>query len=176
MKKAFNCLFLLTVLFGASLFAQIKVGDDAPTFFIRDLNEKKFFLSDTLELHKPIVLSFFATWCGPCKIEMPILDTLSREYSDVNFYLINVSGLTQGTTKLKEDPIKVQNLINKLGISLPVLMDKYGKIAEKYEVKSLPRLVVIDPEGKLYYIHDGYKKGDEKKLKDKLTELAVVKK
>ena len=176
MKKIFNCFFLLTVLFGASLFAQIKVGDDAPTFFVRDLNEKKFFLSDTLELHKPIVLSFFATWCAPCKIEMPILDTLSREYSDVHFYLINVSGLTQGSAKLKEDPIKVQNLITKLGIILPVLMDKYGKIAEKYEVKSLPRLVVIDPEGKLYYIHDGYKKGDEKKLKDKLTELAVVKK
>ena len=156
-------------------FAQIKVGDDAPTFFVRDLNEKKFFLSDTLELHKPIVLSFFATWCGPCKIEMPILDTLSREYSDVHFYLINVSGLTQGSAKLKEDPIKVQELITKLGISLPVLMDKYGKIAEKYEVKSLPRLVVIDPEGKLYYIHDGYKKGDETKLKDKLTELAIVK-
>ena len=175
MNKIFNCLFSLTVLFGASLFAQIKVGDDAPTFFVRDLNEKKFFLSDTLELHKPIVLSFFATWCAPCKIEMPILDTLSREYSDVHFYLINVSGLTQGSAKLKEDPIKVQNLINKLGISLPVLMDKYGKIAEKYEVKSLPRLVVIDPEGKLYYIHDGYKKGDETKLKDKLTELAIVK-
>ena len=156
-------------------FAQIKVGDDAPTFFVRDLNEKKFFLSDTLELHKPIVLSFFATWCAPCKIEMPILDTLSREYRDVHFYLINVSGLTQGSAKLKEDPIKVQNLITKLGISLPVLMDKYGKIAEKYEVKSLPRLVVIDPEGKLHYIHDGYKKGDETKLKDKLTELAVVK-
>jgi len=168
---------IMYIIFILSLcFSQIKVGDDAPTFFVRDLNEKKFFLSDTLELHKPIVLSFFATWCAPCKIEMPILDTLSREYSDVHFYLINVSGLTQGSAKLKEDPIKVQNLITKLGISLPVLMDKYGKIAEKYEVKSLPRLVVIDPEGKLYYIHDGYKKGDETKLKDKLTELAVVKK
>jgi len=167
---------IMYIIFILSLcFSQIKVGDDAPTFFVRDLNEKKFFLSDTLELHKPIVLSFFATWCAPCKIEMPILDTLSREYSDVHFYLINVSGLTQGSAKLKEDPIKVQNLITKLGISLPVLMDKYGKIAEKYEVKSLPRLVVIDPEGKLYYIHDGYKKGDETKLKDILTEFANVK-
>ena len=112
MFKNFN----LSLIFITSICtAQIKVGDEAPTFFVRDLNEKKFFLSDTLELHKPIVLSFFATWCAPCKIEMPILDTLSREYSDVHFYLINVSGLTQGSAKLKEDPIKVQKLINKLG-------------------------------------------------------------
>ena len=173
MFKNFN----LSLIFITSICtAQIKVGDEAPTFFVRDLNEKKFFLSDTLELHKPIVLSFFATWCAPCKIEMPILDTLSREYSDVHFYLINVSGLTQGSAKLKEDPIKVQELIAKLGISMPVLMDKYGKIAEKYEIKSLPRLVVIDPKGKLNYIHDGYKKGDETKLKDILTEFANVKK
>ncbi|MDP6853719.1 MAG: TlpA disulfide reductase family protein [Candidatus Marinimicrobia bacterium] len=158
------------------LSAQLKVGDPAPTFFVRDIAHQNFFLSDTLKLNKPTVLSFFATWCGPCRVEMPALDTLSQSYSDINFYLVNVSGLTQGKTKMKEDPEKVKKLIDDLGVTLQVLMDKYGKVAEKYGVKSLPRLVVIDQKSKVHYIHDGYAPGDEKKLKEVLDKLTVAKK
>lgn len=156
--------------------SEIKVGDDAPTFFLRDLEEKNFFFSDTLKLGKPTVLSFFATWCGPCRVEMPVLDTLSHHYKDINFYLVDVSGITQGKTKLKEDPEKVKMMVESLGVKLQVLMDKYGKVAEKYEVKSLPRLVVIDQKSKVHFIHDGYALGDEKKLKEVLDKLTVAKK
>ena len=156
--------------------AELKIGDDAPTFFVRDLTEKNFFLSDILKLGKPTVLSFFATWCIPCRAEMPELDTLSQSYKDVNFYLVNVSGLTQGKTKMKEDPEKVNMMVDKLGVDLKVLMDKYGKVAEKYGVKSLPRLVVIDQKSKVHYIHDGYDPGDENKLKEILDKLVDAKK
>ena len=103
---------VISILIGASLaFAELKVGDPAPTFFVRDLTDKSFFLSDTLKLGKPIVLSFFATHCIPCRAEMPQLDTLSREYTNVNFYLVDVSG------KIKEDPVKVKELVTKLGVN-----------------------------------------------------------
>ena len=162
---------VISILIGASLaFAELKVGDPAPTFFVRDLTEKSFFLSDTLKLGKPIVLSFFATHCIPCRAEMPQLDTLSREYTNVNFYLVDVSG------KIKEDPVKVKELVTKLGVNLQVLMDKYGKVAEKYSVKSLPRLVVIDQKSKVNHIHDGYVPGDENKLKEILDKLTDAKK
>ena len=168
--------FLLSILLTTSLFAELKVGDDAPTFFVRDLTEKNFFFSDTLKTGKPAVLSFFATWCGPCRVEMPVLDTLSQSYSDINFYLVDVSGLTQGKSKMKEDPEKVKIMVESLGVTLQVLMDKYGKVAEKYGVKSLPRLVVIDDKSTVHYIHDGYAPGDEKKLKEVLDKLANAKK
>ena len=158
------------VLLASSLFAELKIGDDAPTFFVRDLTEQNFFFSDTLKTGKPAVLSFFATWCGPCRVEMPVLDTLSQSYSDINFYLVDVSG------KIKEDPVKVKELVTKLGVNIQVLMDKYGKVAEKYGVKSLPRLVVIDQKSKVHHIHDGYAPGDEKKLKEVLDKLTDVKK
>ena len=168
---------VIPILIAASfVFAELKIGDDAPTFFVRDLQEKNFFLSDTLKLNKPIVLSFFATWCVPCRAEMPELDTLSQSYKDINFYLVNVSGLTQGKAKMKEDPKLVKMMVDKLGVTLQVLMDKYGKVAEKYEVKSLPRLVVIDAKSKVHYIHDGYKPGDENKLQEVLDKLTVAKK
>ena len=167
---------LLAILLSSSLLAEFKVGDDAPTFFVRDLAEKNFFFSDTLKLEKPTVLSFFATWCIPCRAEMPELDTLSQGFKDVNFYLVNVSGLTQGKTKMKEDPKKVRMMVEHLGVNLKVLMDKYGKVAEKYGVKALPLLVVIDKKSKVHYIHDGYAPGDEKKLKEVLNKLTDAKK
>ncbi len=157
-------------------FAELKIGDDAPTFFVRDLTEQNFFFSDTLKTGKPAVLSFFATWCGPCRVEMPVLDTLSQSYSDINFYLVDVSGLTQGKSKMKEDPAKVKIMVESLGVTLQVLMDKYGKVAEKYGVKSLPRLVVIDAKSTVHYIHDGYAPGDENKLKEVLDKLTDAKK
>ena len=160
----------------STLMSNIKIGDDAPTFFVRDLAEKNFFFSDTLKTGNPAVLSFFATWCVPCRAEMPELDTLSHSYKDINFYLVNVSGLTQGKTKMKEDPEKVKMMVDKLGVNLKVLMDKYGKVAEKYGVKSLPRLVVIDKKSKVHYIHDGYDPGDENKLKEILDKLVDAKK
>ena len=167
---------IIFILLSSSLMSQIKVVAEAPTFFVRDLTEKNFFLSDTLKLGKPTVLSFFATWCGPCRLEMPQLDTLSHSYKNVNFYLVDVSGLTQGKAKMKEDPEKVKMMVDKLGVNLKVLMDKYGKVAEKYGVKSLPRLVVIDAKSTVHYIHDGYAPSDEKKLKEVLDKLADAKK
>ena len=162
---------VISILIAASFaFAELKVGDEAPTFFVRDLTEKNFFFSDSLKLGRPTVLSFFATHCIPCRAEMPELDTLSREYSNISFYLVDVSG------KIKEDPVKVKKMVTKLGIDMKVLMDKYGKVAEKYGVKSLPRLVVIDAKSTVHYIHDGYAPGDENKLKEVLDKLADAKK
>ena len=167
---------LITILLSSTLMAELKVGDEAPTFFVRDLAGKNFFLSDTLKLEKPTVLSFFATWCVPCRAEMPELDTLSQSHKNINFYLVNVSGLTQGKAKMREDPKLVKIMVDKLGVSLQVLMDKYGKVAEKYGVKSLPRLVVIDQKSTVHYIHDGYAPGDENKLKEILDKLTDAKK
>ena len=81
---------LIAILLSSTLMSQIKVGDEAPTFFVRDLQEKNFFLSDTLKLNKPTVLSFFATWCVPCRAEMPELDTLSQSYNGVQLNLMDL--------------------------------------------------------------------------------------
>jgi len=93
-------------------FAELKIGDDAPTFFVRDLTGQNFFFSDTLKTGKPAVLSFFATWCGPCRVEMPVLDTLSQSCKNINFYLVDISGLTQGKSKMKEYPEKVKMMVD----------------------------------------------------------------
>ena len=146
------------------LFAELKVGDAAPTFYQRTLEEKHFFMSDTLETGKPIILSFFATWCIPCREELPVLDSIRLQYPEMKFYLVDVSGLNTNGKIMVEDSLQVAKMINFLKVDMLVLMDLYGKTAEKYSVKELPTLIVIDPKGLISYVHTGYTKGDENEL------------
>ena len=125
----------------------IKVGDQAPSFFLTTLDGRKFFLSDELTIGKPILLNFFATWCGPCKKELPDIYALSQTHKNVSFYLIDVSNLEQNGKKLVEKPKDVIALLEKMKINLPVLMDKYGLIAEKFDAIVLPKTVIINPSG-----------------------------
>ena len=145
----------------------------APTFFARTLENKNFYLSDELKKENPIVLSFFATWCGPCRVEMPVLDSISTEFPHISFYLVNVSGLEQGGVKFKEDPVKVKAMVEYLKVDIPVIMDKYGLTAEKYGALILPTLVVIDQDGKIIYEHTGYKRGDELALIELLRKFEI---
>ena len=151
-------------LFISVAFSALPENQVAPTFFLRTLDDEAFFLSDEIKKGQPIVLSFFATWCVPCRMEMPELQKLSGELTDVSFYLINVSNLNQDGTKLKEDPVKVREMVESLKVELPVLMDKYAMTAEKYEAFILPRLVVIDQKGVIVHSSYGYNK--DKGLKE----------
>ena len=151
----------------------LKVGDVAPTFYLNTLDSKRFYLSKVLQKKTPIVLSFFATWCEPCKKEMPVLEKLSKEFKETDFYLINVSNLVQGNKKLKEDPKLVQRMIEGLKLTMPVLMDKYALVAKKYDALVLPRLAIIGSDGKIAYLHTGYEPEDEKDIIAILNKLKL---
>ena len=155
---------LVPIILFSFVFPELKVGDIAPTFFLRTLEEDSFFMSDTLEKGSPIILSFFATWCIPCREEIPVIDSVRQEFPNMKFYLVDVSGLNTNGKAMIEDSLMVAKMINFLKVDILVLMDIYGKTAEKYAVKELPTLIVIDPEGKISYVHTGYTKGDENEL------------
>jgi len=136
-------------------------NEKAPTFYLRTLDNNDFFLSEELERGNPIILSFFATWCAPCKKEMPIIDSLALEYDDIDFYFVNVNGIAN---QPPETSIKIKELIKSLKINVTVLLDLNTKIFEKYNGKVLPRTIVINSSGNIVYQRDGYKKGDEIEL------------
>ena len=140
----------------------IKVGDDAPPISLFKLESNKYFRSKELLGDKNLVVSFFATWCGPCAQEIPELIKMSKEFGD-DFHFI--------LSDIEEDQEKVKNYVTKKGISLEVILDSYGVIFERYGGKELPLTVVIDKKGKITYYQSGYKKGYEKKLKKHLKSL-----
>ena len=125
------------------------VGKEAPTFSLPDLKQQYVTLRDLCgpKLNKPwinktkqvVVLSFFATWCNPCMKEIPHLEKIKEKFSgqSVKFFLIDVG----------EEDAKLQEFLVLNTIKLDILVDRYNKLAEKYDALTLPRLYVIDKEG-----------------------------
>ena len=140
----------------------LKVGDQAPPISLFKLESNKYFRSKELLGEKNLVVSFFATWCVPCAKEIPELIKMSKEFEDdFQFILVDVNE--------KRDLVKKH--VAEKGITLQVILDKYGKVFESFSGVTLPLLVVIDKKGKITYHNTGYVTGDEKKLKKHLKTL-----
>jgi thiol-disulfide isomerase/thioredoxin len=91
---------------------------------------------------KPVVLVFWASWCGPCRAEVPHVNQLHRGVGDSAHVVGINAGESQGT---------VLEMVRLLGIEYPVVLDASGSIARDYEAHSLPMVVVLDPEGRVRY-------------------------
>lgn len=136
-------------------------GSCMPEFTLATLSGQT--VSSKELLGKIVVLNFWATWCGPCRQELPILQHIESSISrdDVLFYAINTEG----------KPETVRNFIDDTTLSLPVLMDEEGQVAEKFGVISIPRTFVIDKTGKVRFVHRGFSNSLGLRLKAELEEL-----
>lgn len=153
---------LLIISIGYSADINLKVGDAAPPISLFKLESNKYFRSKELLGEKNLVVSFFATWCVPCAKEIPELIKMSKEFGDdFQFILVDVN----------EKRALVKKHVDKKGITLQVILDKYGKVFESFSGVTLPLLVVIDKKGVITYHHTGYVKGDEKNLLKHLKTL-----
>jgi peroxiredoxin len=143
-------LFCLTLL--SPVYAQPQVGEKVPGFITSTLDGKRIALKDYWEQQgkKVLVLSFFATWCQPCKEDLRYLQTVQDQHGDKGIQVLCI--LTQDSSK--ESAVK--EFMGKLGINLPVLMDEYGVIGKRYVVTALPCNFVVDKDGILKAKYFGY--------------------
>ncbi len=137
--KLFNILALL-ILFSVSATAQVKEGENAPNFTLKNLDGKEISLNQFRGKH--VLINFWATWCGPCKIEMPSLEALYERFKDRNFVLLAISNDMFGANIVKPF-VKAHN------INFPVLLDQRLKVSNAFGVVSLPTTFMIDPQGKI---------------------------
>jgi len=139
------------------------IGKKAPSISLFRLDNNKYFRSKNYIGKEILVVSFFATWCGPCMVEIPKLHELadSLDQSKFEFILINV----------KEKEHEVGPFVKNKGFTLTVLIDKYAVCFESFGGQIMPLTVVIDKKGMITYYHVGYKDGDEKKLAEHLKSL-----
>lgn len=118
----------------------------APDFIVYDSEGNEVALSDFLG--QPVVLNFWASWCGPCKSEMPDFQEVYEEYGEeVQFLMVNLTDGSQETVESASDYIANN------GYSFPVYFDKDLSAARTYVVNSVPRTYFIDAEG---YLVDSY--------------------
>lgn len=118
----------------------LKVEERAPSFALVTLEGEEVTLEDFRG--KKILLNFWATWCPPCKEEMPYMQELFEDYKKDDFVVLAVNVTI--TEKNRDD---VDKFITEHELSFPILMDESGKVARQYEVLSYPTSYFIDSDG-----------------------------
>ncbi len=100
-----------------------------------------------------VMINFWASWCGPCRQEMPLLEDIYKKYNKLGFTLIGVN--VEPDSKAADDWLKATP------VTFPVGYDKDSKVSQLFSVAGMPTTVIIDRKGNVRYRHVSYKPGDE---------------
>jgi peroxiredoxin len=140
-KLAVSALFAGNI---ATTQAALNVGDPLP-----DLSSYKLegSLPDSLK-GKVVVLDFWASWCGPCAESFPVMDELQNKYKDQGLVVLAVS--------VDEKAAKMENFMKKNPVAFTVLRDAEHKLVATAEPETMPTSFLIDREGKVRYLHNGF--------------------
>jgi thiol-disulfide isomerase/thioredoxin len=110
-----------------------------------------------------VLINFWATWCGPCRKEMPLLEQIQKKYASLGFTMLGVN--------VEEDTTMMDAFLKDVPVSFPILLDPANGVSKLYNVAAMPSTVIVDRKGNVRYIHQGYKPGDESKYQDMIRQL-----
>jgi thiol-disulfide isomerase/thioredoxin len=110
-----------------------------------------------------VLINFWATWCGPCRKEMPLLEQIQKKYAPLGFTLLGVN--------VEEDTAMMDTFLKDVPVTFPILLDPANGVSKLYDVSAMPSTVIVDRKGNIRYIHHGYKPGDESKYQDMIRQL-----
>jgi len=110
-----------------------------------------------------VMVNFWATWCGPCREEMPHLEALYQRYSGLGFTLLGVN--------VEEDASGADEFLAGTPVSFPILFDPENEVSKRYNVVAMPSTVLIDRSGNMRFIHHGYKPGYENDYQSQIRAL-----
>lgn len=135
--------------------------EQAPDFTLKSSNGKNLKLS---ELRGEVVMiNFWASWCGPCRQEMPLLEELYAQYQPLGFTLLGIN--------VEEDSSKAKEMLEDIPVSFPVLFDNQSTVSKLYDVVAMPSTILIDRSGNVRYLHHGYKPGYEETYQQQVRTL-----
>lgn len=115
----------------------IAIGQAAPDFELQTIEGKSYKLSDLKG--KPVMINFFATWCPPCRAEMPALQEAFAEYEAEGFIILAVN--------LNESDVAIRSFIERYNLTFPIIVDKQDKVSKAYDIVPLPTSYFVDRNG-----------------------------
>jgi peroxiredoxin len=110
-----------------------------------------------------VMINFWASWCGPCRQEMPLLDELYSQYQPMGFTVLGVN--------VEEDSTRAKAMLENVPVTFPVLFDNKSKVSRLYNVVAMPSTVLVDRDGNVRYLHQGYKPGLEETYQQQVRAL-----
>jgi peroxiredoxin len=160
MLRAFS-VFVMTMLVASLAYAATLSGP-APNFTLQSNAGQQVSLASLKG--KVVMVNFWATWCVPCRQEMPHLEALYQRYESLGFELLAVNvekNNAEGARKwLEETPV-----------TFPVLFDPENQVTKLYKVQTMPSTVLIGRDGTMRFIHHGYKPGYENEYQTQVRAL-----
>ncbi|MEO2177768.1 MAG: TlpA disulfide reductase family protein [bacterium] len=154
------CLFFSILFFPSSVMA-VELDQPAPDFTLKSMSGENLRLEELRG--KVVLINFWASWCGPCRQEMPILDRIHQRYEPTGFSVLGVN--------VESDPTKARKIADRTRVKFPLVLDQKQQVSEAYNVEAMPYTVLVDRDGKVRYIHAGYKPGDEQIYINRLKKL-----
>jgi len=124
----------------------------APAFQLSGRNGKAIDLSQFKG--QVVMINFWATWCGPCRQELPLLEDIYKKYKPMGFTMLGVN--VEPDSKAAEAWLAKQK-----PVSFPIAFDVDSKVSKMYKVAGMPSTVFVDRKGNIRVMHMGYKAGDE---------------
>ncbi|HTN43250.1 MAG TPA: TlpA disulfide reductase family protein [Nitrospiria bacterium] len=143
-----------------------KIGYLAPNFRLTNLQGQEVSMA-SLE-GKVVFINFWATWCGPCRAEMPSMEALYHEFKGQGLEILAVSSDMDGAPA-------VQPFIRKLGLSYPVLLDPDFRVDDKYLIQSVPTTVLVDKNGVITHRFVGARNWSNPESRDLIAKLLKTK-
>ena len=110
-----------------------------------------------------VMINFWASWCGPCRTEMPILESIHRKYKSLGFTMLAVN--------VEPDSNAADKWLKTTPVSFPVGYDRDSKVSKLYKVEGMPSTIIVDRHGNTRVLHRGYKPGDENEYLDHIRAL-----
>ncbi|MEO8465631.1 MAG: TlpA disulfide reductase family protein [Gammaproteobacteria bacterium] len=150
MLRAFS-IIVVGALVASLAWAADAVKGPAPGFTLQSRDGNRVSLAEFKG--QVVMINFWATWCVPCRQEMPHLEALYQRYNKLGFKLlaVNVENKSDGVKKwLAETPV-----------SFPVLFDTKSEVTKLYKVETMPSTVIVAKDGTMRYVHHGYQAGYE---------------
>ena len=141
--------------------AAIAPQGTAPDFTLRSTEGRNLRLQE--QRGQVVLVNFWASWCGPCRQEMPQLNRLYDKYRSAGFVMLGVN--------IDDDPRAATNTAARWGVKFPVLLDADKAVSKRYDLGSMPATVLIDRDGKVRFLHRGYREGVEDDYERQIREL-----
>ena len=141
--------------------AAVAPATAAPDFTLRSVDGPNLRLQE--QRGRVVLVNFWASWCGPCRQEMPHLNKLYEKYRASGFVLLGIN--------VDDDTRNAADVAAKLGLKFPVLLDTDKTVSRLYDLATMPSTVLIDREGKVRFIHRGYLAGYEDAYDKQIREL-----
>lgn len=140
-----------------------EVSGQAPDFTLKSRSGENVRLAE--QRGQVVMINFWASWCGPCREEMPHLEAIYQEYMDYGFILLGVN--------VDEKSELAERFLAQVPVSFPVLFDPSSSVSQLYKIDAMPTTMLIDRDGNQRYLHRAYRPGFEDIYREQIKALVL---